>query len=66
MESDHGSYDWDAAFEALVAPLRVPRHVRVARAAWQVVAAAFLMLAAGWTLLRLIGDPLRELGRPWF
>jgi hypothetical protein len=65
MERDDGSIDWDAAFEALVSPLRPPRYVRVARAAWQTTLAVMAMLVAAWMLVRLIADPLSQLGRPW-
>ena len=65
MDRDDGTIDWDAAFEALVAPLRPPRYARVARLVWQTMATLTLMALACWTLVRLIGDPLRQLGRPW-
>ena len=65
MDRDDGTIDWDAAFEALVAPLRPPRYQRVARVAAQAVGAVLLMAAACWTVMRLIGDPVNELGRPW-
>ena len=29
--ADGGPIDWDAAFDAIVAPLRTPRHRRIAR-----------------------------------
>lgn len=65
MERDDGAFDWDAAFEALVAPLRPPRYRRVARAAWQTVAIGVLMATACWTVLRVVGDQLDQFGRPW-
>jgi hypothetical protein len=65
MDRDDGTVDWDAAFEAIVAPLRAPRYVRVAGAAWRVTAALALMALACWSLMRLIADPLSQLGRPW-
>jgi hypothetical protein len=65
MERDDGTVDWDAAFEALVAPLRPPRYLRIARAAWQITATLVLLLVACWTVMRLIADPLSDLGRPW-
>lgn len=64
MERDDG-IDWDAAFEALVAPLRPPRYVRLCRAAGQVGAAVILAALACWTAVRLVAEPLSELGRPW-
>ena len=66
MDRDDGTIDWDAAFEALVAPLRPPRYLRVARAACHAGALLALMTVMCWTVVRLVGDPLRELGRPWF
>jgi hypothetical protein len=66
MERDDGTVDWDAAFEALVAPLRPPRYLRIARAAWQTAATLVLLVVACWTVMRLIADPLSDLGRPWF
>jgi hypothetical protein len=66
MDRDDGAIDWDAAFEALVAPLRPPRYQRVARVAWQATATLVLMAVACWTVVRLISDPLSDLGRPWF
>ncbi|MGH9261935.1 MAG: hypothetical protein ACRD08_18920 [Acidimicrobiales bacterium] len=66
MERDDGTADWDAACEALVAPLRPPRYLRIARAAWQTTATLVLLLVACWTVMRLSADPLSDLGRPWF
>jgi hypothetical protein len=64
MDHDDGT-DWDAAFEAIVAPLRSPRYVRIAGIAWRFVAAAVLMALAWWSVVRLIAEPLGRLGRPW-
>jgi hypothetical protein len=61
----HDGTDWDAAFEALVAPLRPPRYVRVARVAGQATLALASVATACWTVLRLVAEPLNELGRPW-
>jgi hypothetical protein len=66
MDRDDGAVDWDAAFEALVAPLRPPRYARVARLAFQTTATLTLMAVACWTVVHLVGDPLSRLGRPWF
>lgn len=66
MERDDGTVDWDAAFEALVAPLRPPRYLRIARATCQTAATLVLLVVACWTVMRLIADPLSDLGRPWF
>ncbi|HEX6568415.1 MAG TPA: hypothetical protein VF015_04595 [Acidimicrobiales bacterium] len=69
MDRDDGSAPgglaWDAAFEAVIAQLRPPRYVRVARTAWHVTATLLLLALACWTVLRVIGEPLRQLGRPW-
>ena len=66
MDRDDGVFDWDAAFETLVAPLRPPRYRRVARMAGEALALLALMAIAGWTIVRMVGAPLRDLGRPWF
>ena len=65
MERDDGTIDWDAAFQAVVAELQPPRHVRVARVAWQATGAVVLLLLAAWTLLTLVAESLDDLGRPW-
>ncbi len=62
---DGGTLDWDAAFEALVAPLRASRARRVALAVGQAVLAAAVMTMAAWMLVRLVAEPLAELGHPW-
>ncbi len=66
MDRDDGAIDWDAAFEALVAPLRPPRYLRAARIAGQATMTVVLLAIACWTLVRMVGDPLSDLGRPWF
>jgi hypothetical protein len=65
VERDGGTVDWDAAFEALVAPLRPPRYRRAARRAGQTAAALTLLAAAGWVLISLVAESLHDLGRPW-
>lgn len=65
MEPDDHTLDWDAAFEELVAGLRPPRYVQLARAAGQAVVAGALMFLAAWMLIHLVADPLGDLGRPW-
>ncbi|HEX6421338.1 MAG TPA: hypothetical protein VFZ77_22745 [Acidimicrobiales bacterium] len=66
MDRDDGALDWDAAFEALVAQLRPPRHRRIARAAAEVAVAVAVGALACWMVVKLVSEPLRELGRPWF
>ena len=65
MERDEQTIDWDAAFEALVAPLRPPRYLRAARRAVQVAAALALLVGTGWVLISLVVESLHDLGRPW-
>ena len=65
MERDDGTIDWDAAFEALVAGLRQPRHARVARVAGLAMGTCILLLVAAWMLLSLVAESLDDLGRPW-
>ena len=62
---DDETLDWDAAFEAIVAPLRPSRWRAVARAVGQAVLAGLVMTSAAWMLVRLVADPLAELGHPW-
>ncbi|HKE72571.1 MAG TPA: hypothetical protein VKB57_03105 [Acidimicrobiales bacterium] len=64
-EFDEGALDWDAAFEALVAPLRPPRYRRVARAAGQLALAVALLAVSTWMLISMVAEPLGHLGRPW-
>jgi hypothetical protein len=66
MDGGIGGVDWDAAFEALVAPLRPSRVVRLGRAVAQIVAALTLFALGCWMLVRVVVQPMRELGRPWF
>lgn len=63
--ADGGPVDWDAAFEALVAPLRPSRRRWVARSLWYLVVALVFMSVACWAVIRLVAEPLGELGRPW-
>ena len=63
---DAGGIDWDAAFEALVAPLRPRRYVRIARATVQLIGAVVLLTLCCWILVQVMVEPMRELGRPWF
>jgi hypothetical protein len=65
MDRDEGMIDWDAAFEALVAQLRPSRCARLGRLAGQAALTALFFAAAGWTLMRLVADPVSNLGRPW-
>ncbi len=65
MESEEGTIDWDAAFEALVAPLRPPRYRRVARRAALTAVALTLMTGTAWVLISLLAESLHDLGRPW-
>lgn len=65
MESDDGTLDWDAAFEALVADLHTPRYRRIVRVAWQAAAAGVAMAAAAWMVVHMVADALGDFGRPW-
>jgi hypothetical protein len=65
VEHDEGTIDWDAAFEALVAPLRPPRSLRAVRRAGQAAAALALLAGTGWVLISLVAESLHDLGRPW-
>lgn len=65
MDRDDGALDWDAAFDAIVAQLRPPRYQRVARVCGEAAAAILLVAAACWMTLRLVSEPLSQLGRPW-
>lgn len=64
-EFDDGPLDWDAAFEALVADLRLPRYRRLARVAGQVALAGALLVVSTWMLVAMVAEPLSHLGRPW-
>ena len=65
MASEEGTIDWDAAFEALVAPLRPPRHRRLARRFVLTAVALTLLMGTAWVLLSLLAESLHDLGRPW-
>jgi hypothetical protein len=65
VERDDRTIDWDAAFAALVAPLRPPRYLRAARRAGQLAAGLALLVGAGWVLISLVAESLHDLGRPW-
>ena len=65
MDRDDGTIDWDAAFEAIVAPLRPARHVRIAGLVWRSLLAVALVALACWSVLHTIVAPLGQLGRPW-
>ena len=62
---DSGAVDWDAAFEAIVAPLRPSRARRLVRATGQAALAALLFAVAWWLLLQLVITQMQGLGRPW-
>lgn len=62
---DSGAVDWDAAFEAIVAPLRPSRSRRLARTTAQAVLAAVLLSVAWFLLLQLMLMQVHTLGRPW-
>jgi hypothetical protein len=64
VDRDEGAIDWDAAFEAIVAPLRPPRYVRAVRAVTQATVALLMIAVAAWMLLRVIGESVNGLGRP--
>ena len=65
MERDEETIDWDAAFEALVAPLRPPRYRRVARQIGLAAVAQTVLMGTAWVLLSLLAESLHDLGRPW-
>jgi hypothetical protein len=60
---DHEPIDWDAAWEAIVLGLQRPRYQRIAVAAGQVLVTLAVMGVSAWLLLRMIAEPLNELGR---
>lgn len=62
--ADSGAFDWDAAFEAIVAPLRLPRHRRVARAVGSVVLAAAMLGMTWMMLLQMVAAQARGLAYP--
>ncbi|MGH9191763.1 MAG: hypothetical protein ACRDZ0_04740 [Acidimicrobiales bacterium] len=63
VSRDHEPIDWDAAWEALVLGLQCPRYQRIALAAGQVLVTLVVMGVSAWLLLRIIAEPLNELGR---
>lgn len=65
MESHEETIDWDAAFEALVAPLRPPRYWRVTRQIGLTAVALAFLMGTAWVLLSLLAESLHDLGRPW-
>jgi hypothetical protein len=65
VASEEGTIDWDAAFEALVAPLRPPRYRRVARRFGLTAVALTLLMGSAWVLISLVAESLHDLGRPW-
>jgi hypothetical protein len=62
--SDSGAFDWDAAFEAIVAPLRLPRHRRFARAVGSALLAAALLGVTWLMLLEMVAAQARGLAQP--
>ena len=65
MERDEQTIDWDAAFEALVAPLRPNRYLHAARRAGQAAAALALLGGTAFVLISQVAESLHDLGRPW-
>jgi hypothetical protein len=63
LERDEQTIDWDAAFEALVAPLRPNRYLWAARRAGQAAAALALLVGTGWVLFNVVVESLHDLGR---
>jgi hypothetical protein len=63
VSRDHEPIDWDAAWEAIVLGLQRPRYQRIALAAGQVLVTLVVMGVSAWLLLRIIAEPLNELGR---
>ena len=62
---DSGAVDWDAAFEAIIAPLRPSRTRRAVRATSQAVLAGVLFVVSWWLLLQLMTSQMQGLGHPW-
>jgi hypothetical protein len=62
--ADSHPFDWDAAFEAIVAPRRLPRHRRVARAVGSAVLAAALLGVTWIMLVQIIAAQARGLAHP--
>lgn len=63
VRRDHEPIDWDAAWEALVKELQRPRYQRIALAVGQAIVALAVIGLSTWLLLRMIAEPLNELGR---
>jgi hypothetical protein len=59
-----GTFDWDAAFEAIVAPLRRPRHVQVARVVASAIVTAALVAVTWLLLLQMVAAQARGLAHP--
>jgi hypothetical protein len=59
-----GIFDWDAAFEAIVAPLRTPRHVQLARTIGAALVVAMVLVAAWLILAQLVVLQARGLAHP--
>lgn len=57
-------FDWDAAFEAIVAPLCLPRHRQVARAVGSAVLAAALLGVTWIMLVQIVAAQARGLAHP--
>src|SRR5918998_4856 len=60
MDRDDGTIDWDAAFEAIVAPLRPARHVRIAGLVWRSLLAVALAVLTCWSVMHTIVAPLGQ------
>jgi hypothetical protein len=63
VSRDHEPIDWDAAWEALVLGLQRPRYQRIALAVGQALVTLAVMSLSVWLLLRMVAEPLNELGR---
>ena len=59
-----GMFDWDAAFEAIVAPLRTPRHVQLARTLGSALVVAIFLVGAWLILAQLVVLQARGLAHP--
>jgi hypothetical protein len=63
VSRDNEPIDWDAAWEALVVGLQRPRYQRIALAVGQALVTLAVMSLSVWLLLRMVAEPLNELGR---
>jgi nitrate reductase gamma subunit len=63
VSGDPEPIDWDAAWEVLVLGLQRPRYQRIALVAGQVLVTLATIGLSAWLLLRIIAEPLQELGR---